>query len=53
MCPHAIFVRPRFDVYSEVSKQIRVIFREYTDLVEPLFLDEAYLDVTENKKGMK
>lgn len=48
LCPHAIFVKPRFDVYREVSQQIRGIFFEYTDLVEPLSLDEAYLDVTEN-----
>ncbi|MEM6253244.1 MAG: DNA polymerase IV [Cyanobacteria bacterium P01_D01_bin.156] len=45
-CPHVIFVRPRFDVYREVSEQIRAIFRDYTELVEPLSLDEAYLDVT-------
>ncbi|MDN3723002.1 DNA polymerase IV [Aequorivita sp. SDUM287046] len=50
-CPQLIFVRPRFDRYREISKQIRAIFLEYTDLVEPLSLDEAYLDVTENKKG--
>ncbi|MGV3695946.1 DNA polymerase IV [Flavobacterium sp.] len=50
-CPHLIFVRPRFDRYKEISKQIRKIFHEYTDLVEPLSLDEAYLDVTHNKKG--
>lgn len=49
-CPRAIFVKPRFDVYKEVSHQIREIFFEYTDLVEPLSLDEAYLDVTENHK---
>nr|NQU91321.1 DNA polymerase IV [Bacteroidota bacterium] len=49
-CPHIIFVKPRFDVYRSVSKQIREIFLRYTDLVEPLSLDEAYLDVTENKK---
>lgn len=48
-CPDLIFARPRFDVYSAVSKQIRAIFYEYTDLVEPLSLDEAYLDITENK----
>ncbi|MDZ7721039.1 MAG: DNA polymerase IV [Balneolaceae bacterium] len=52
LCPHAIFVKPRFDVYKEVSKQIRQIFFEYTDLVEPLSLDEAYLDVTENHKNI-
>ena len=50
-CPHLIFVRPRFDRYREISQQIRAIFLEYTDLVEPLSLDEAYLDVTNNKKG--
>jgi len=50
-CPFIIFVRPRFDVYKEVSNQIRQIFLEYTDLVEPLSLDEAYLDVTQHKKG--
>ena len=50
-CPHLIFVKPRFDRYTEVSKKIREIFHEYTDLVEPLSLDEAYLDVTQNKKG--
>ena len=50
-CPDLIFVRPRYDRYSEISKQIRKIFFDYTDLVEPLSLDEAYLDVTQNKKG--
>ena len=50
-CPHIIFVKPRFDRYKEISKEIRSIFFEYTDLVEPLSLDEAYLDVTVNKKG--
>lgn len=50
-CPHLIFVKPRFDRYTEISKRIREIFYEYTDLVEPLSLDEAYLDVTRNKKG--
>jgi DNA polymerase-4 len=50
-CPDLIFVRPRFDRYKEISKKIRAIFHEYTDLVEPLSLDEAYLDVTQNKKG--
>ncbi|GAB2630816.1 DNA polymerase IV [Belliella aquatica] len=48
-CPHLIFVRPRFERYKEISNQIREIFFEYTDLVEPLSLDEAFLDVTENK----
>jgi len=51
-CPNLIFVKPRFDAYREVSHKIRDIFFEYTDLVEPLSLDEAYLDVTSNKKGM-
>lgn len=51
LCPELIFVRPRFERYSEISKIIRRIFYEYTDLVEPLSLDEAYLDVTQNKKG--
>ena len=50
-CPDLMFVPPRFDRYREISKQIREIFFEYTDMVEPLSLDEAYLDVTENKKG--
>jgi len=51
-CPELIFVKPRFDRYKEISKQVRNIFHEYTDKVEPLSLDEAYLDVTENKKGV-
>lgn len=50
-CPELIFVKARFDRYKEISKQIRKVFYEYTDLVEPLSLDEAYLDVTVNKKG--
>lgn len=50
-CPDLIFVPPRFDRYSEISHQIRKVFFEFTDLVEPLSLDEAYLDVTQNKKG--
>ena len=52
LCPDAIFVRPRFDVYSAVSLEIREVFQEYTDLVEPLSLDEAFLDVTQNFKKM-
>jgi DNA polymerase-4 len=52
-CPDLIFVPPRFDVYKAVSQQIREIFAEYTPLIEPLSLDEAYLDVTENLKGMQ
>lgn len=51
-CPNVIFVKPRFDVYRTVSEQIREIFYRYTDLVEPLSLDEAYLDVTVNHKGI-
>lgn len=51
-CPDIIFVKPRFEVYKEVSQIIRNIFFEYTDLVEPLSLDEAYLDVTNNKIGL-
>ena len=50
-CPELIFVRPRFDRYKEISTKIHKIFHDYTDLVEPLSLDEAYLDVTNNKKG--
>ncbi|MBT8244345.1 MAG: DNA polymerase IV [Winogradskyella sp.] len=52
LCPELIFVRTNFDRYKEVSQKIRKIFHEYTDLVEPLSLDEAYLDVTQNKIGM-
>ncbi|MFG6685164.1 DNA polymerase IV [Mariniflexile sp. HNIBRBA6329] len=51
LCPELIFVRPHFERYAEISKKIRKIFYDYTDLVEPLSLDEAYLDVTNNKKG--
>lgn len=51
-CPDLIFVKPRFNRYKEISNQIRSIFFEYTDLVEPLSLDEAYLDVTYSKKGL-
>ncbi len=49
LCPHVIFIRPRFEVYKETSRKIREIFFRYTDLIEPLSLDEAYLDVTEDK----
>jgi DNA polymerase-4 len=52
LCPDLIFVKPRFDVYRAVSQQIRAIFFSYTDLVEPLSLDEAYLDVTEDRLGL-
>ena len=51
-CPHAVFIRPRFDVYKSVSRLIREVFLDYTDLMEPLSLDEAFLDVTQNKKGI-
>lgn len=51
LCPHGIFVKARFDAYKEASQIVRNIFFEYTDLVEPLSMDEAYLDVTENHKG--
>lgn len=51
-CPELIFVKHRFDVYNEVSRQVRAIFADYTPLVEPLSLDEAYLDVTENLVGV-
>ena len=51
-CAELVFVPPRFDVYREVSKEIHAIFKNYTRLVEPLSLDEAYLDVTENLKGI-
>ena len=50
-CPDLIFVHPRFDRYKEVSNRIRDIFHDYTDLVEPLSLDEAYLDVSRNKRN--
>lgn len=52
LCPDLIFCKSRFDIYREVSQQIRAIFRHHTDLVEPLSLDEAYLDVTEDKLGI-
>jgi DNA polymerase IV len=51
-CPELVFVKPRFDVYRAVSHQIRAIFGDYTDLIEPLSLDEAYLDVTEDRRGL-
>ncbi|RRA99877.1 DNA polymerase IV [Larkinella rosea] len=51
-CPELIFVKPRFDVYKYVSDEIRTIFAEYTPLIEPLSLDEAYLDVTDNLKNI-
>jgi DNA polymerase-4 len=51
-CPQLIFKPPRFEVYKAVSRQIHAIFADYTPLIEPLSLDEAYLDVTENLKGI-
>lgn len=51
-CPELIFVPPRFDVYKAVSRQIHAIFAEFTDLIQPLSLDEAYLDVTDNRAGL-
>src|SRR6476619_4149548 len=51
-CPDLIFVKPRFDAYKAISLQIREIFAEYTPMIEPMSLDEAYLDVTENLKGI-
>ncbi|MCE3280568.1 MAG: dinB [Bacteroidetes bacterium] len=52
LCPHLIFVYPRFAAYKEVSKKIREIFHRYTDIIEPLSLDEAYLDVTYDKQNI-
>lgn len=52
LCPSLVVVEPHFNRYKELSRQMHVIFHEYTDIIEPLSLDEAYLDVTENKRGM-
>lgn len=52
LCPHLLFTKPRFEVYKQVSDHIRSIFRRYTELIEPLSLDEAFLDVTEDKAGI-
>ena len=52
LCPHLIFVRPRFDMYRQVSHSIREIFSRYTDIIEPLSIDEAYLDVSDDKLGI-
>ncbi|WP_347242552.1 hypothetical protein [Nostoc sp. FACHB-888] len=51
-CPGLIFVRPRFDVYRDISAAIHAMFKRYSDLVEGVALDEAYLDVTENKQNI-
>ena len=53
LCPHLNIVYPHFDAYKEVSAQIHEVFHEYTDIIEPISLDEAFLDVTENKKGLE
>ena len=53
LCPQLIIVEPHFQKYKEVSAQLHEIFHDYTDLIEPISLDEAFLDVTENKKGME
>src|SRR5512133_1221731 len=52
LCPHLIFVRPRFDRYQEVSSSVFEIFKDYTEIIEPLSIDEAFLDVTEDRKGI-
>ena len=52
LCPHIVLVPPHFELYHHVSQQIHTIFRQHTDLIEPISLDEAYLDVTENKQGI-
>ncbi len=52
LCPHLVFVKPRFDAYKKASQHIREIFQRYTDIIEPLSLDEAYLDVTQDKMGI-
>ena len=52
LCPNLVFVRPRFEAYKAVSSEIRAVFEEHTPVVEPVALDEAYLDVTENLKGL-
>jgi DNA polymerase-4 len=52
LCPRLVFVKPRFEVYRAVSRQIHAIFADYADLIEPLSLDEAYLDITDNRRGL-
>ena len=52
LCPQAVYIAPHFDLYRAVSRQVRQIFEQYTSIIEPLSLDEAYLDVTENKLGL-
>lgn len=53
LCPKGVFIPGNYELYREVSKKVREVFKQYTDTIEPLSLDEAYLDVTENKKGIK
>lgn len=52
LCPDLVFVRPRFEVYRAISEEIRAVFAEHTELIEPVALDEAYLDVTANLQGL-
>src|SRR5699024_12038223 len=52
LCPQGIFVSGNYALYREVSEQVREIFKRYTDIIEPLSIDEAFLDVTDNKKGI-
>jgi len=52
LCPRLVFVKPRFEVYRAISRQIHAIFADYADLIEPLSLDEAYLDITDNRRGL-
>jgi DNA polymerase IV len=52
LCPDLVFVKPRFEVYRAISEQIRAVFARHTELIEPVSLDEAYLDVTENRQGL-
>ncbi len=52
LCPHAIFIPPHFDLYRQISQHIHGIFRQHTDVIEPISLDEAYLDVTQNKQNL-
>ena len=51
LCPNLLIIEPRFERYKEISNKIHNIFQRYTDLIEPISLDEAFLDVTQNKKG--
>ncbi len=53
LCPNLLIIEPRFERYKEISNKIHNIFQRYTDLIEPISLDEAFLDVTQNKKGIE